>query len=248
MLCLSGCVSAVMAQSNFLDNYIGAPVTPTVIASFTPQGVLAPTDLDFKPNSNELWIANYGTSNGGSTVIIYNAGLPGQSSEYRKDTHTSHFMIYPSAFAFGDDGFWANTNEIQSTNGPTSTFMGPALWTSDTAIFARVFQQEWVNGYPLGSHYDMLHQSPFAMGIAHDSALAYWVADGYFENLCLYNFVQHHGQGYENHSAGKIYRYLDVPFTRVPEVPSHMVMDKTNGWLYFIDGGPQKIKRMDTNN
>src|SRR5688572_3743876 len=168
LLCLT--VSIGKAQSNYLDNYIGATVTPTVIASGANQ-VSEPTDLDFKPNSNELWISNYGNANGGSTVIIYNAGLPNQSSEYRKDTHTSHFMRFPSAIAYGDDGKWACVSEIQSTNGGSSTFMGPGLWTGDTAIFARVFQNNWAGGFPLGSHYDMLHQSPFAMGIAHDSAM-----------------------------------------------------------------------------
>lgn len=242
VLCCIG--SLVNAQSNFLDNYIGAIVTPTVIASGTNQ-VNEPQDLDFKPNSNELWIANYGTSNGGTTVIIYNAGLPNQFSEYRKDSHSAHFMRYPSAIAYGDDGKWACVSEIQSTNGGSSTFMGPGLWTGDTAIFARVFQNNWLAGFPLGSHYDMLHQSPFAMGIAHDSAMAYWVNDGHNGNICLYDYVQHHGPGYDNHSAGKIWRYTDVPVTRVPNIPSHMILDKLNNWLYFVDGGPKKIKRMN---
>ncbi len=244
VLCCIG--SLVNAQSNFLDNYIGSTVTPTVIASGTNQ-VNQPQDLDFKPNSNELWIANYGTSSGGSTVIIYNAGLPNQFSQYRKDSHSAHFMRYPSAIAYGDDGFWACVSEIQSTNGGTSTFMGPGLWTGDTAIFARVFQNNWLNGFPLGSHYDMLHQSPFAMGIAHDSAMTYWVNDGHNGNICLYDYVQHHGPGYDNHSAGKIWRYTDVTVTRVPNIPSHMILDKLNNWLYFIDGGPKKIKRMNVN-
>src|SRR5688572_20916653 len=121
-------IALVTAQPNCLDQYVGATVTPTVIASSTNQ-VNQPRDLDFKPKSNELWVANYGTTNGGSMVIIYNAGQPNQTSQYRKDSHSGHFMIYPSAIAFGDDGFWAGVSEIRSTAGPTSTFMGPALWT-----------------------------------------------------------------------------------------------------------------------
>jgi hypothetical protein len=235
----------VTAQSNYLDKYLTGPVVLTEIGNSSHQ-VSQPRDLDFKPGTNELWVANYGNSQGAGMVIFYNAGRSNQSSQYRKDTHTGHFKIYPSAIAFGDDGFWANVNEIKSTAGPTSTFMGPALWTSDTAVFARVFQNNWVSGYPLGSHYDMLHQSPFAMGMAHDSALAYWVMDGHNGNICKYDFVMHHGPGYDDHSAGKIWRYTDVPVTRVAQVPSHMVMDKTSKWLYFIDGGSKKIKRMNT--
>jgi hypothetical protein len=239
-------VSTSITAQNYLDKYVGATVTPAVIASSADQ-ISLPVDLDFKPNSHELWVTNYGNSNGGTTVIIYNAGLSNQFKEYRKDSHSGHFMRFPSAFAFGQDGFWANVNEIKSTASASSTFMGPALWSADTAIYARVFQNNWVNGLPLGSHYDMLHQSPFAMGIAHDSALAYWVNDGHNGNICLYDFVQHHGPGYDNHSAGKIYRYTDVPVSRVPNVPSHMVVDKKNQWLYFIDGGSKKLKRLKTN-
>ncbi|HLG33747.1 MAG TPA: T9SS type A sorting domain-containing protein, partial [Bacteroidia bacterium] len=55
-----------------------------------------------------------------------------------------------------------------------------------------------------------------------------------------------HGPGYDNHSAGKIWRYTDVPVTRVAGVPSHLVLDKVNHWLYFIDGGSKTIKRMNT--
>ena len=239
-------IGTTRAQTNYLDSYINNTITLTTIGT-SANSLNQPRDLDFKPNSNELWVCQYGTSNGGEMVIFYNAGLPAQTSQYRKDSHTDHFMAYPSAMAFGDDGKWASVGEIQSTMGGSSTFMGPTLWTSDTSVFARVFQNDWVNGYPLGSHYDMLHQSPFAMGIAHDSAIAYWVMDGYNGNICKYDFVEDHGPGYEDHSAGKIWRYIDVPVTRVVGVPSHMELDKSTGWLYYIDGGNKKIRRMNTN-
>lgn len=230
---------------NLIDNYLSGTVTYSPIATST-DGVNQPRDLDFKPNSNELWIVNKGTSSGGSMVIVYNTGKSGQTSQLRKDSHSSHFMIYPSAVAFGDDGRWAGVSEIQSTASATSTFMGPALWSSDTNIFARVFQNNWVNGKPLGSHLDMLHQSPFAMGIAHDSAGAYWVMDGYNGNICKYEFVADHGPGYEDHSQGKIWRYTDVPILRVANIPGHVVKDKSTGWLYFVDAGNKKLKRMNT--
>lgn len=233
------------AQSGYFDKYITDSIVFTTVAT-NSQKLAQPRDLDFKPNSNELWICNNGNSDGGSMVIFYNAGLPGQSSQYRKDSHTGHFKIYPSAMAFGDDGFWANTNEIKNTANESSTFMGPALWTADTSIFAKVFQNDWEPGLPLGSHYDMLHQSPFSMGIAHDTNLVYWVNDGYNGNICKYDFVKHHGPGYDNHSAGKIWRYTDVTVNRVTNVPSHMVMDKQTGWLYYVDGGSKTIRRMQT--
>lgn len=235
----------INAQSGYFDKYITDSIVLTTVAT-NSQKLAQPRDLDFKPNSNELWVCNNGNIDGGSMVIFYNTGLPNQTSEYRKDSHSGHFKIYPSAIAFGDDGFWGNTNEIKNTASASSTFMGPALWSADTSIFAKVFQNDWEPGLPLGSHYDMLHQSPFSMGIAHDTNLVYWVNDGHNGNICKYDFVKHHGPGYDNHSAGKIWRYTDVTVSRVTNVPSHMVMDKQTGWLYYVDGGSKQIKRMHT--
>ncbi len=234
------------AQTNYLDSYIGNPVTLTVIAGSANQ-VSQPRDLDFKPVTNELWVCQYGNSAGGRMNIFYNAGLPAQANELRHDSHADHFFYYPSAIAFGDHGEFAAVSEIQNTNSASPTFMGPSLWLADTAIFARVWQGNWANGYPLGSHIDMLHQSPFSMGVAHDTLKAYWVMDGYNGNICKYDFVQDHGPGYDDHSAGKIWRYTDVTWTRVAQVPSHCVLDRQNHWLYFIDGGGKKVKRMNVN-
>jgi hypothetical protein len=230
----------------YIDNYLSGTPTYTTIANFS-NSVNQPRDLDFKPNTHELWVANKGTSNGSTMLIIYDAGAPSQSMDLRMDSHSGHFMVFPTAFTFGDNGNWANTNEIKNTASPSSTFMGPALWTGDTSIFAKVFQNNWVGSKPLGSHLDMLHQSPFAMGIAHDSANAYWVVDGFNGNLCLYDFQSDHSPGYDDHSNGKIWRYSDVTLTRLPDVPSHMVLDKTTGWLYIVDAGTKRLIRVNTN-
>lgn len=228
---------------NYVDRYLTDSLTYVVIGNSSDL-VNAPRDLDVKPNTNEVWVANYGTMQGANFIIFYNAGLSSQSSEYRKDTHSSHFVCYTSAFAFSDIGEFATIGEMQNMN-PGSTFMGPSLWSQDTNIFSRVFQNNWVNGLPLGSHLDMLHQSPYGMGIAHDTAKAYWVFDGYNNNLCKYDFVMGHGPGYEDHSAGMIWRYTDVSLTRVVGVPSHMCVDTMSDWLYFIDGGPKQLKRLN---
>lgn len=232
-------------QMECIDRYLTDPLTYTNIVTSSDQ-VDMPRDLDFKPNTNELWVMLKGGTNGGSMVIVRNAGLAGQTDEYKKDTHSSHFMRVASAMAFSPNGEWSAVSEIQSTAGGNSTFMGPALWSADPNIFATVFQNAWVSGLPLGSHRDMLHQSPYAMGIASDSAKVYWVMDGHNGNICRYDYVQDHGPGYDDHGAGKIWRYIDVPVTRVPDVPSHMVLDRVNHWLYFIDGGSKQIKRLNT--
>lgn len=201
---LLACVGMNAHGQQVIDRYLSDPLTYTNIVTSADQ-VSLPRDLDFKPNSNELWVMNKGTaSSGGSMVIVRNAGLPGQTDVYKKDTHSSHFMIQASAMAFSPNGEWAAVSEVQNTASASSTFMGPALWNADPNIFATVFQNNWVSGLPLGSHIDMLHQSPFAMGIAADSAKVYWVMDGHFGNIVRYDFVQDHGPGYDDHGAGKI--------------------------------------------
>jgi hypothetical protein len=230
---------------NYLDNFLtGTPVYTTIASS--ANSVSQPRDLDFKPNTNELWVVNKGSSNGSSVVIVYNAGQSNQVPTSRFDSHAGHFMIYASAIAFGANGQFANTNEIRNTDAPSSTFMGPALWSGDTSIFARVFQNDWEGSKPLGSHLDMLHQSPFSMGIAHDTGTIYWVFDGHNGNLCKYDFQSNHSPGYDDHSNGLIWRYTDVPLTRVTDMPGHMVKDKSSGWLYIIDAGTKKLKRVNT--
>ncbi|MES2397495.1 MAG: T9SS type A sorting domain-containing protein [Bacteroidota bacterium] len=235
-----------LTGQNYIDKYLTDPLTYTTIGA-SSNNLNQPRDLDFKPNTNELWVTNKATSAGGSVVIFYNAGQSNQTSQYRKDSHSSHFLMYPSAMAFSDIGELGAVSEIQNTNSQSPTFMGPSLWSSDTSMYARVFQNNWMSNYPLGSHLDMLHQSPFSMGIAHDSAKIYWVFDGYNGNICKYDFVTDHDPGHDDHSAGKIWRYVDVTVSRVPNVPSHMVMDKSTGWLYFVDGGTKMIKRLNTN-
>lgn len=242
-------ISVLFASSrcysqNLIDNYLsGTPVYTTIAGS--TNSVNQPRDLDFKPFTNELWVVNKGTSAGGSAVIIYDAGQPGQSSQLRKDSHTGHFMLYSSSIAFGAGGEFGTTGEIQSTAGPTATFMGPTLWSSDTSIYARVFQNAWVGSKPLGSHLDMLHQSPFGMGIAHDAANAYWVFDGHNGNLCKYDFDGDHSPGYDDHSNGKIWRYTDVLLTREVDIPGHLVKDQATGWIYIVDAGTQRLIRVN---
>ncbi len=226
---------------NYIDNYLSAGLTYSVIAN-SSNSVSLPTDLDFKPNSNELWLALKGNTVG-ANVIIYNAGLPNQSTQYRRDTHNWHFMPMCMAMAFSDIGDWASIHEEFSPL-YTDNWQGPTLWSGDTAIHARVFQSS--ASFLSGSHISMLHQTEYGMGIAHDSAKIYWVFDGDKGNICKYNFVNDHSPGYGDHSSGVIHRYSFVSVTRVPGIPSHMVVDKVNKWLYFTDGANKTLKRLKT--
>lgn len=239
------CTSFAFGQSQ-LDNYFNGSTTFTEIAG-TSHGLTAPHDLDFVPTRpNEWWVLNK-EANGGSVVIFWNPGKSNQAHQFRKDSHNDHFMARAVAIAMGENNEFVSAQEIKNTASASSTFMGPALWSSDTSIFARMHQNNWVAGQLLGSHIDMLHQSPFGMGVAYDNARVYWYFDGHNGNICKYNFGDPHGVGEDDHSDGRIHRYTDVVVTRKTNVPSHMALDRVNNWLYIVDGGTNRIMRMKTN-
>ena len=71
--------------------------------------------------------------------------------------------------------------------------------------------------------------------------------DGYNGNICHYDFKAPHIVGGDDHADGEILRYSDVTVKRKNGLPSHMAFDKTNSWLYIVDGGNNRVIRMKTN-
>ena len=227
----------------------GTGFNEIVIADLT-DGLDEPRDLEFHPNparSDELWIVNRADD---AMVIIHETGTSSQTSEERLDAYRNHFMEEVSAIAFGayDDEFdytFGTAQESRNTyNGveDANNFMGPALWPSSLSHFAMENQ----NGPLGGSHIDMLHESPDGMGIAHDNGNAYWYFDGYYGHLVYYDFQADHDTGETDHSDGIVHRYSDVPLTRYPGVPSHMVLDKDSGILYISDTGANRVLWVNT--
>tara|TARA_X000001036_G_scaffold188614_1_gene177823 strand:- start:574 stop:2160 length:1587 start_codon:yes stop_codon:yes gene_type:complete len=181
---------------------------------------------------------------GGSTVIFHDAGLNNQTSEYRKDSYSRHFMHTASSLAFDDEGFFANTLECQDANNNSGFFSGPTLWDSDLSIYAEMNQ----DGPLLGSHLDMIHQSPYSMGIEYAGVgNVYWVFDGYHSSIVRYDFAMPHEIGGHDHSDGKVWRYDEVDIAREEGVPSHMILDDELGLLYIADTGNQRILKFNVN-
>lgn len=236
------------ANAQSLDPYITDSVSNvfTNIVTIGGNGIIKPNDLDFNPAETnspmELWVINEGTENsGGNTVTYLNAGQPNQTFQIKKDGNAWHFMSLPSALAFSETGDWGTSANVFSANHNSVPFTGPSLWSSDFSVYA-------VNHGPgtNGSHLDMLHQSPYGMGIAADTANVFWVFDGYNSTIVRYDFALDHGPGNSYHDDGMVHFYDDVSVSRDPNLPAHMVMDKSDKMLYICDNGNNRLLRMDT--
>lgn len=218
---------------------LGTSPAFTVIGS-SVEGLDVPRDLAFHPTRDELWTVNRETD---STVIYFHPGMVTQSSQNLTDGYAMHFMEEPSAIAFGEPGFFGTCGESRNTyNGqaPPNDYMGPVLWSDDLAVYAQP------SGTELGSHLDMLHESPNCMGMAWDTGNVYWVFDGHNANLVRYDFDQDHGPGNDNHGDGIVRRFTDIELTRQPDVISDMVIDHTTGLLYIADTATGRILWVDT--
>ena len=209
-----------------------------------------PRDLEFHPGrANELWVANRATD---SITIIENTGLENQTSQNRRDSNRNHFLEEVSAIAFGSyhqefDWQWGSAQESANTycgQGTPNNFMGPTLWPSSLSHFA-VENQDNGNGL-LGSHIDMNHESPYGVGIAHDSGNSYWYNDGYHSELVFYDFQDDHDTGQDDHSDGVVRRYSDIQLTHSFGIPGHMILDKDSGILYISDPGSDRVLWVNT--
>jgi hypothetical protein len=208
-------------------------------------GLERPTDLDFFPvlGKDELWVINQRTENeGGSTVTISDATAETPSDiQMKVDGNSWHFMSLPTGIAFSSENFnFANSTGVQDANHSGGTFTGPALWSSDPDIYA---QPSGGNG----SHLDMLHGSPFCMGIAHEVDNVFWVYDDWNSDIVRYDFAEDHGPGNDDHADGRIRRYSNIGIQKDGDIPNHMILDKTSGWMYFVDNGNSRVMRLDIN-
>ncbi len=226
-------------------DHTASSVTLTVIAG-PGQRLAGPRDLAFNPRvPAELWVVNAADD---SAVIIHDAPTDDRKAERRKDADARHFMNKPSAIAFGRDetsfgipGTFATCGESRNEGDPRAPdFMGPTLWSSDLSIFAVK------NPTGLGSHIDMLHESPLCMGIAHETQNVYWTFSGRFNAIVKFDFGQDHDIGQDDHTDGKAYQYLPGQVKYVPKVPSGLFFRDEDSMLYVADTGNARIAKLDT--
>jgi hypothetical protein len=225
----------------------------TVLAD-AEDGLANPQDLAFDPEEDgRLWVVNKADD---SVTIVFDALGAEPTTEHLIDPMAEHFMEEVTSIAFGKPGTFGTCQDSRNTyNGeaPPNDFMGPALWSSDLDVFATsnpdaVDYLTDLYGMPvdLGSHLDMLHQSPRCMGIAWEGANVYWVFDGDDGTVVRYDFKADHGVGFDDHSDGDIGRGPSGMVTRVKGIPSHMAFDEASNTLYVADTGGQRILAVDT--
>ncbi len=229
---------------DILDSYLKYKSNKKIIAD-PLKAISQPRDLDFHPDRNryELWVINKSTAeDGGMTVKISNAGKTNQTHLLQQDGNAWHFMSLPTGIAFSDNENFATSPGVYDANhNGGEPFTGPTLWSSDPAVYA----------VPVpggnGSHLDMLHQSPYSMGICHETDNVFWIADGSNGDLVRYDFGEDHGPGQHDHSDGIIRRYPDAEFYAEPtyDVVSHLSLDKKTNWLYYVSTSERKVKRLN---
>jgi hypothetical protein len=236
----------------------GSPESVTLTLMLEPEEVLDATDVAFNPaNPDELWVVHRrhpphvpcfeADPNPdcllveGSVAVLFDGTAPGSAWARFKDANAWHFMRLPPGIAFGPDQTFATCGEARTGNFDDGVydFIGPTLFSSSLDLFGVEPWNEEMNG----THLDMLHASPFCVGIAHERDRVYWVFNGKEGSLDRYDFNDDHGPGADDHSDGEIWHYAPGVVTRVPGVPSHMEYHR--GKLYVADTGGGRIIALD---
>jgi DNA-binding beta-propeller fold protein YncE len=217
-------------------------------------GLRIPRDLGFNPDRpGELWVVNRKDD---SVVLAFDAGTEQMVVEKRIDPYALHFMDNVSSIDFGAPGTFGTCHESRNTYNdtwPGDDFMGPTLWPSNLDIFAEsnpdaVETLTLQFGMPtdLGSHLDMLHNTPLCMGISWQKRNVYWVFDGLNGAIQRVDFHEDHGPGWDDHADGTIRRFVEGKVKMVDDVPSHVEYDHDTDWLYIADSGKGRIAVLDT--
>lgn len=219
---------------------------------------LSATSLSFNPAvEGELWVALRQFPSGQPCTMSADAGcaaLPGvmavisdatssaPQAKIKQDGNAWHFMRRPAAMAWGAGEYFASCGEALTDNweDEATPYAGPVLWSSDPTVFG-VTPKAGQNG----THLDMLHETPYCMGIAHERDNAFWAFNGDAGSLDRVDFHAPHQIGGEDHSDGEVHRYATGQLLRVPEVPSHLAYDSARDLVYVADTGHGRVLSVD---
>ena len=215
-----------------------------LVEIYKTPGKEQPTGLSFNPEApNELWVVSYKND---YITIIYDPGLPSTSTKRIRDPDAMHFMHWPVGIAFGTKTYgrngkntWGTCGDSDNPAGNSNGFMGPAVFSSDLAILGKQTRGG------LGSHLDMLHNTPFCRGITYEKDNVYWVFDNEHGSLARYDFQDFHPPGGDDHSDGIIQQYALYELAGADGVPSHLVFEPGGGVVFAADTGNGRVVRLD---
>jgi hypothetical protein len=178
----------------------------------------------------------------GVAAVIMGADGPTADAVIKEDGNSWHFMRRPTGIAWGDGELFGTCGEARTDNyeNVPVPYAGPVLWSSNPAIFG-VEPTAGQNG----THLDMLHETPYCMGIAHETGNAYWVFNGDVGALDRYDFHAPHQIGGEDHADGEVYRYAAGELRRTAEIPSHLAYDTAKKVVYVADTGNARVLSVD---
>jgi len=245
------------AQAPLLGVGDGTPLSVTW-TTILDTDLSDPTALGFNPSEpNELWVTNLASE---SFTVIAQTGQPEQSIQNFKD-YSHHFSERLMSISFGDQGTFATCNDTRNDyhgygapNGMLfDDFMGPVHWPAIANDFIKYACNLLLNPFcPDASnvHLDMLHNTPYCMGVAAAGGNRYFTFNGLMGSVELYDFKEPHSDGIDGHGGvdhydGTKHRYVSLGLKRVANVPSNMVLHPENDWLYIADTGNGRIVRMD---
>jgi hypothetical protein len=192
---------------------------------------------------------NPSNDNVSTTVNVYEATvIPNILGDYLEGTPTyttiataSDQLDKPTDLdfhPFRNQELWVINEENVSGGGTTLTISNASEPTQSIE-----FKEDGNNW-----HYMSL-PTAMAFGTIGNWASSPWVFDGYNTAIVFHDFKQDHGQGQSHHDDAVIHRYEDVNVARDgsdPTIPSHLILNKDNGWLYIVDIGNDRVIRMNT--
>jgi hypothetical protein len=237
---------------------VSAPVTLVDVYTPKTKTAFSATALAFNPTvDGELWVVLRQFPSGkpctmdvdtgcsalrGVMGVVSGATTDTPAGVLEEDGNSWHFMRRPSAIAWGDGQLFSTCGEALTDNyeDDATPYAGPALWSSDPSIFG-------VEPLPEqnGTHLDMLHETPLCMGLAHESANAFWAFNGLAGSLDRVDFHSPHQIGGEDHSDGEVHRYIAGQLARTAEVPGHIAYDRARSLVYVADTGHGRVLSVD---
>lgn len=233
----------VVSDGHEIGHGDGSANSVVLTEIYAPGAASKLVDVAYYAERNELWAVGYGDD----SIHIGSAfGTPSASFQRVVDPAAGHFMHKPPALAMGTPDRWAtcgdNANEHAAmSDGDLALFMGPSLFSTDLSILGVPTPKR------LGSHVDMLHNTPLCRGIAHERDNVYWVFNSLDRSLDRYDFHADHGPGNDDHSDGDIFRYAAGKVKGSNDgTPSHVFYDADDAFLYVADTGNARVVRLDT--